>query len=69
MLRCSCSIGPAALNRTTRIVMIIGIDIVMAVSLQLINGFSGQFSLGHAGFMAVGAPSPATRRGEICHRG
>jgi ABC-type branched-subunit amino acid transport system permease subunit len=38
-----------------RIVMLIGINIVLAVSLQLINGFSGQFSLGHAGFMAVGA--------------
>jgi len=33
----------------------IGIAIVMAVSLNLINGYTGQFSLGHAGFMAVGA--------------
>ncbi len=33
----------------------IGISIVMAVSLNLINGHTGQFSLGHAGFMAVGA--------------
>ena len=33
----------------------IGISIVMAVSLDLINGHAGQFSLGHAGFMAVGA--------------
>jgi branched-chain amino acid transport system permease protein len=32
-----------------------GINIVLAVSLTLINGFTGQFSLGHAGFMAVGA--------------
>ena len=31
------------------------INIILAVSLQLINGVSGQFSLGHAGFMAVGA--------------
>lgn len=38
-----------------RIVMLIGFNIILAVSLQLINGFSGQFSLGHAGFMAVGA--------------
>src|SRR5688572_15119926 len=38
-----------------RIVMLVGINIVLAVSLQLINGFSGQFALGHAGFMAVGA--------------
>jgi len=27
----------------------------LAVSLNLVNGLSGQFSLGHAGFMAVGA--------------
>lgn len=40
---------------TFRIVMTIGFNIILAVSLQLINGFSGQFSLGHAGFMAVGA--------------
>lgn len=37
------------------IVMQIGIAIILATSLQLINGFGGQFSLGHAGFMAVGA--------------
>ncbi len=33
----------------------IGISIIMAASLNLINGYTGQFSLGHAGFMAVGA--------------
>lgn len=32
----------------------VGIGIIMAVSLNLINGHTGQFSLGHAGFMAVG---------------
>jgi branched-chain amino acid transport system permease protein len=37
-----------------------GINIVLAVSLTLINGFTGQFSLGHAGFMAVGAYTAAT---------
>jgi ABC-type branched-subunit amino acid transport system permease subunit len=37
------------------IIMQIGVAIILAVSLQLINGFSGQFSLGHAGFMAIGA--------------
>jgi branched-chain amino acid transport system permease protein len=37
----------------------IGIGIVMAVSLNLINGYTGQFSLGHAGFMAVGAYTAA----------
>jgi len=32
-----------------------GISIIMAVSLNLITGFAGQFTLGHAGFMAIGA--------------
>ncbi len=32
----------------------VGISIILAVSLNLINGHTGQFSLGHAGFMAVG---------------
>ena len=31
-----------------------GINILLAVSLNLVNGFAGQFSIGHAGFMAVG---------------
>jgi branched-chain amino acid transport system permease protein len=33
----------------------IGINVILAVSLNLVNGYTGQFSLGHAGFMAVGA--------------
>jgi len=37
----------------------IGINIILAVSLNLINGHTGQFSLGHAGFMAVGGYSTA----------
>ncbi len=37
-----------------RIMILSGINIILAVSLNLINGFTGQFSLGHAGFMAVG---------------
>lgn len=32
----------------------VGIAIILAVSLNLVNGFTGQFSIGHAGFMAVG---------------
>jgi branched-chain amino acid transport system permease protein len=32
----------------------IAINVILAVSLNLINGHTGQFSLGHAGFMAVG---------------
>jgi branched-chain amino acid transport system permease protein len=38
-----------------RVVILCGISIVLAISLNLINGYTGQFSLGHAGFMAVGA--------------
>jgi branched-chain amino acid transport system permease protein len=36
-----------------------GINITLAVSLNLINGYTGQFSLGHAGFMGVGAYAAA----------
>lgn len=38
-----------------RILNLCGIYVILAVSLNLINGFTGQFSLGHAGFMAIGA--------------
>lgn len=37
----------------------IGINIILAVGLNLIVGFSGQFSLAHAGFMAIGAYAAA----------
>lgn len=39
----------------TGVLVIAWINVILAVSLNLINGFTGQFSLGHAGFMAVGA--------------
>ena len=42
-----------------RLLVFIGINIILATSLNLINGFTGQFSIGHAGFMAVGAYSSA----------
>jgi branched-chain amino acid transport system permease protein len=35
--------------------IIIGINIILAVSLNLIVGFTGQFSLGHAAFLSIGA--------------
>mgnify|MGYP000128653564 FL=1 len=35
------------------------INIILAVSLNLIIGICGQFSLGHAGFMCIGAYSAA----------
>lgn len=40
-------------------ILMAGIAAILAASLNLINGVTGQFSLGHAGFMAVGAYSSA----------
>lgn len=40
---------------TFTIIMYAGINIILASSLNLINGITGQFSMGHAGFMSIGA--------------
>lgn len=40
-------------------IILVGINIILAVSLNLITGFTGQFSLGHAAFMAIGAYTSA----------
>ncbi|WP_455466848.1 branched-chain amino acid ABC transporter permease [Bartonella sp. B39] len=40
---------------TLRIINLIAINAILAISLNLIYGFTGMFSLGHAGFMAIGA--------------
>ena len=51
---------PRALNPYMfQVLILIGINIILAVSLNLVNGFTGQFSIGHAGFMAVGAYTSA----------
>ena len=42
-----------------RIILLAGINVILAVGLNLINGTTGQFSIGHAGFMAVGAYAAA----------
>lgn len=42
-----------------RILAVMGIYIILTVSLNLTNGFTGDFSLGHAAFMAIGAYSAA----------
>jgi branched-chain amino acid transport system permease protein len=49
------NVGPG--DRT--VLLNIGVNVVAAVSLNLVNGFTGQFSMGHAGFMAVGAYTAA----------
>ena len=38
-----------------QIIMLIGINCIFAVSLNLVNGYMGEFSCGHGGFMCVGA--------------
>ena len=40
---------------TLRVFNLCAIYIILALSLNLLNGFTGIFSLGHAGFMAIGA--------------
>ncbi|MDR0644207.1 MAG: branched-chain amino acid ABC transporter permease [Treponema sp.] len=37
------------------VMMAIGVNIIFAASLNIVNGYMGEFSCGHAGFMAVGA--------------
>ena len=37
----------------------VGVNIILAVSLNVVNGFTGQFSIGRAGFMAVGGYTAA----------
>jgi len=43
-----------------RVIINCGIGMILAMSLNLVNGCAGQFSLGHAGFMGVGAYTSAT---------
>jgi branched-chain amino acid transport system permease protein len=42
-----------------KLLLDIGTNIILAVSLTMVNGFTGQFSIGHAAFMAVGAYTAA----------
>ncbi len=46
-------------NYKMRILNLAGIYIILALSMNIINGFTGLFSLGHAGFMALGAYTSA----------
>jgi len=52
-------IAPALGPFPAKLVLDIGIAIVLAVSLNIVNGFGGQFSIGHAGFMIVGGYAAA----------
>jgi len=44
-------------NYYSRLISVMGINIILAITLALTNGFTGVFSLGHAAFMAIGAYS------------
>ena len=46
-------------NYYSKVIMLIGINIILAVSLNIATGYLGQLPLGHAGFMAVGAYASA----------
>lgn len=48
-------VGPAAGIYPATILRQIGIVAIAAVSLNIVNGYTGQFSIGHAGFVAIGA--------------
>ncbi len=52
-------VGPRVGDYPANVMMFIGINIILAVSLTVVNGFAGQFSLGHAGFMALGGYTAA----------
>lgn len=47
-------VGPNINGTAVQVLLFAGINITLAVSLTMVNGFTGQFSIGHAGFMAVG---------------
>ncbi|MCS7179514.1 MAG: branched-chain amino acid ABC transporter permease [Anaerolineae bacterium] len=49
-------LSPSFINLYWQQVLIyVGINIILTASLNLVNGYMGEFSVGHAGFMAVGA--------------
>jgi branched-chain amino acid transport system permease protein len=43
----------------------VGINIILTLSLNLINGYMGEFSVGHAGFMAIGAYTGAVMTRQL----
>jgi branched-chain amino acid transport system permease protein len=48
------------INSYTQFVLItVGINIILSASLNLVNGYMGEFSVGHAGFMSLGAYASA----------
>jgi branched-chain amino acid transport system permease protein len=52
-------IGPAVGATWSKILLDVGIAILLAGSLNVVNGYAGQFSIGHAGFMLAGGYAAA----------
>lgn len=48
-------VGPAMGGYASNLLLIIAINVLLATSLTVVNGFTGQFSIGHGAFMGVGA--------------
>jgi branched-chain amino acid transport system permease protein len=42
-----------------QVLMYVGINMILTMSLNLVNGYMGEFSVGHAGFMGLGAYAAA----------
>lgn len=42
-------------NYVLHVLTIVGINVILVAGLNIINGYLGEFAIGHAGFMAVGA--------------
>jgi branched-chain amino acid transport system permease protein len=53
------ALGPAVGATWSKILLDVGIAILLAGSLNVVNGYAGQFSIGHAGFMLVGGYAAA----------
>jgi branched-chain amino acid transport system permease protein len=52
-------VGPAVGATWSKILLDVGIAILLAGSLNVVNGYAGQFSIGHAGFMLIGGYAAA----------
>jgi branched-chain amino acid transport system permease protein len=52
-------LAPRLTGSAALLIMQAGVAIILAASLNLISGITGQFSLGHAGFAAIGAYASA----------
>ncbi|MBF0520283.1 MAG: branched-chain amino acid ABC transporter permease [Nitrospirae bacterium] len=57
----SCSVSNSNLvdRYVELVVMYVGINFILTLSLNLVNGYMGEFSVGHAVFMAIGAYTSA----------